>query len=75
MKGALSFATLGRKDGLWLVAPVAEVDPLAHILAAGLGVHQFTENLQAVAVRVEEDVLPCQDWYLGEREYTLSDTR
>src|SRR5712691_1078690 len=45
---------LGRQYGLWLIAPVGEVDTLAHVLPAGLGVHRFRENLQAVAVGVEE---------------------
>src|SRR5438045_1738512 len=42
------------QDGLWLVVPVGEVDALAHVLSAGLGVHHFRENLQTVAVGVEE---------------------
>src|SRR5439155_7915128 len=40
--------------GFWLVVPVSEPDTLAHVLPTGLGVHYFRENLQAVAVWVEE---------------------
>src|SRR5262245_21542232 len=45
-------SSLGQ-DGLWLVVPVSEIDTLAHILPAGLGVHHLRENLQAIAVGVE----------------------
>src|SRR5206468_5321294 len=42
------------QNGLWLVVPVGEVDTLAHVMPAGLGIHHFSENLQAVAIRVKE---------------------
>src|SRR5262245_18148615 len=45
---------LGRQYGLWLVVPVGEPDALAHVLPTGLGVHHFGEDLQTVAVGVEE---------------------
>src|SRR5262245_27334255 len=45
---------LGRQYGFWLVVSVGEPDALAHVLPTGLGVHHFGEDLQAVAVRVEE---------------------
>ena len=54
MNSPLDVVSLSGQNGLGLVAPVAEVNALAHMLTSGLGIHHLTENLQAIAIGIEE---------------------